>query len=77
MQIKEYVLKKKDEILQNLMDADCSQEIIEQFMKNIEEDNENQALKILEKHRKTLLDRVHKDEKYINCLDYLLYSLKL
>jgi len=29
-----------------------------------------------EEHRRTLLDRVHREEKYIDRLDYLLYSFQ-
>ena len=76
MQIRQYVSEKKDAVLQNLKDADCPQEVIRQFMQNAEEDRENQALQVLEKHRRTLLDRVHREEKYIDRLDYLLYSLR-
>ncbi len=32
-------------------------------------------LPILTKHRKHLLDSVHKGQKQIDCLDYLIYSL--
>ena len=76
MQIRQYVSEKKDSVLQNLQDADCPQEVILQFMQSAEEDREGQALQVLEKHRRTLLDRVHREEKYIDRLDYLLYSLK-
>ncbi len=31
---------------------------------------------ILARHRQALLDRIHKGQKEIDCLDYLLYSLK-
>jgi len=76
MHIRQYVSEKKAAVLQNLADADCPQEVIRQFMQSAEEDREVQALQVLEKHRRTLLDRVHREEKYIDRLDYLLYSLK-
>ena len=76
MQIKQYVTEKKESVIQNLTDADCPQEVIKQFMENAQENKESQALQVLEKHRKTLLERVHKEEKYIDCLDYLVYMLK-
>ena len=34
------------------------------------------GLKRLEAHRKTLLQRLHREQKYIDCLDYLVYQLK-
>ena len=76
MQIRQYVSERKDAVMQNLSDADCPQEVIRQFMQNAEEDRQTQAIQVLEKHRRTLLDRVHREEKYIERLDYLLYSLR-
>ena len=76
MHIRQYVSERKDAVMQNLADADCPQEVIRQFMQNAEEDRQTQAIQVLEKHRRTLLDRVHREEKYIDRLDYLLYSLK-
>jgi hypothetical protein len=31
---------------------------------------------VLTRHRKDLLDSVHKGQKQIDCLDYLLYKIK-
>ena len=32
--------------------------------------------KILENHRKCVLDNVHKNEKQIDCIDYFIYQMK-
>ena len=37
--------------------------------------NQKDQLRLLEKHRKFLLERVHKEEKRIDCLDYLVYQI--
>lgn len=60
-------------ILQNLIDAGCDDKTIARFKscKSLKD-----ALRILEIHRCTLLDRSHAVNKQIDCLDYLVYNLK-
>lgn len=60
-------------ILQNLIDAGCDEKTIASFgsCKTIKDE-----IKILEKHRYTLLDRSHAVNRQIDCLDYLLYDLQ-
>lgn len=60
-------------ITENLEDAGCDQEMITEFFdKNGKRDEQ---LRILKRHRQQLLDRVHKEEKRIDCLDYLVYQM--
>ena len=35
-----------------------------------------EQLKLLSIHRERLLDRVHREEKRIDCLDYLVYQIR-
>lgn len=63
-------------IIQNLKDAACSIEMIDRFMKALHENKEKEGLKLLEEHRKTLLEALHREQEYIDCLDYLVYDLK-
>lgn len=65
-----------DSIYQNLMDAGCSEGTIERCMALVHEKNISALLKQLSNHRKHLLDKVHVHQKEIDCLDYLIYSLK-
>ena len=37
---------------------------------------EKEELQILSRHRKTLLDRIHREERKIDCLDYLVYQIE-
>jgi len=73
--IGQQVAQRREAVLQNLADADCSEELVEQFMRNAEEGRERQAMQLLKKHRCELLERVHQEERRIDRLDYLLYSL--
>lgn len=36
----------------------------------------SEGLKLLSSHRRLLLDRLHKDQKQIDCLDYMVYQLE-
>lgn len=63
-------------IYQNLIDAGCDKSITEKCMLLVKEGWIFDMLPILTKHRKCLLDSVHKSQKQIDCLDYLIYSLK-
>ena len=50
-----------------LKDAGCCAQRVEQFLA---------LCRLLAEQRRELLDRVHADERRIDCLDYLIYSIK-
>ena len=62
-------------IVQNLIDAGCGQEFIAEFMDDLRKDNISKDLKLLAAHRRSLLDNLHKEQKRIDCLDYLVYRM--
>ncbi len=62
-------------LLQNLEDAGCSQEMIQDCMGYAQEHRERELLQALTCHKKSLLDTVHGCYKKIDCLDYLIYQL--
>lgn len=61
----------REKIIQNLKDCDCDEKIIETFMEKFDAGQKKDALAILSKHRKVLLDMFHRCDGYICCLDYL------
>lgn len=63
-------------IIQNLKDAGCDSETIESFMADLQKGKEANGLKRLAVHRKSLLDSLHREQKCIDCLDYLVYQMK-
>lgn len=63
-------------IYQNLIDAGCSQQMVECCMALIQEKDMPELFKQLSTHRQYLLDQVHVYQKEIDCLDYLIYTLK-
>ncbi|MDE7399225.1 MAG: hypothetical protein K2N06_06820 [Oscillospiraceae bacterium] len=62
-------------IMQNLIDAGCGQSFISEFMEDFRKDNTSKELKLLAAHRRSLLDNLHKEQKRIDCLDYLVYQM--
>lgn len=68
-------LESREAVFQNLKDAGCSPDTIKVFLLYFDEGKKDKQLALLEKHRKKLLDTVHKEEKKIYCLDYLTYQI--
>ena len=73
----EIILKTfNSQILQNLKDADCDSVLIEQFF-NLEKENKiSEQIKLLKKHKTKLLDNLHKYQKHIDNLDFLISNLE-
>lgn len=61
----------RSKIITNLTDAGCDIVLAERYAdsKSTKEKND-----ILKSHRQRLLDDLHKCQKRIDCLDYLIYS---
>ena len=66
----------KEELVQNLRDAGCGMETIQDFHLYLDVNQKEKQLELLEKHRRQLLSNVHREEKKIYCLDYLVYQIK-
>ncbi|MCM1335754.1 MAG: hypothetical protein NC084_13195 [Bacteroides sp.] len=63
-------------IIQNLKDSGCGEEIIEAFVEDLRREKYSEGLRLLAAHRRTLLEELHKEQKRIDCLDYLVYKMK-
>ncbi len=70
-----YANQSDDAIIQNLKDAGCDTETIERFMSDLRKGDEKSSLKCLNIHRRKLLASLHKEQKCIDCLDYLVYQM--
>ncbi len=66
----------ENRIIQNLKDAGCDNDTITAFVEDVRKQNITQGLQLLSMHRQTLLDNLHKEQKQIDCLDYLIYKIK-
>lgn len=61
-----------DCVIENLKDAGCELFLIDRFLKL----EKREQLKLLAAHRKQLLDKLHINQKQIDCLDYLIFNLE-
>ncbi|MCQ4636507.1 hypothetical protein NE619_07180 [Anaerovorax odorimutans] len=67
---------KGNKIVQNLEDAGCSPQNIEQCCHCYEEGSVEELLRLLSGHRKFLLEQIHENQKKLDCLDYLIYKIR-
>lgn len=65
-----------DAVVQNLTDAGCDKDTVVQFMELGGAGKKQRQIMLLEEHRKKLLEKVHKHERQIDCLDYLLHQMR-
>lgn len=69
------VRSREEAVIQNLKDAGCSEGLIGQFQECCRQGKEKEGIRLLRKHRDALLDAMHREQKRIDCLDYLLYQI--
>lgn len=67
---------KESLLLRNLNDAGCDAQTIEQFIHLQSEGKTQQQLRLLSRHRRLLLQKVHDNQAKVDCLDYLIYTMK-
>jgi len=63
-------------LIQNLIDAGCPQEVVEVFTNCTGDNDYKRKLQILSKQRRTLVNDIHESQKKLDCLDYLICSIK-
>ena len=63
-------------VRQNLIDAGCDSDTISVFFRIAGTDQLKRRLMLLQKHRKKLLDGIHKWQYEIDCLDYLITKME-
>lgn len=66
----------QNSIRECLQDAGCHNKTIQDIMLCMQNNEHKKILLLLKKHRCHLLEKIHLDQKQIDCLDYLLYQLK-
>lgn len=71
-----YEDNQKEILIENLHDAGCNKQIIDEFFILLEKNQFEKIYELLRKHRKSLLETIHKNQKEIDILDYLIINLK-
>lgn len=61
---------------QALRDSGCDETIIKEYFSLAEKGCIRKQLNLLSAHRKCLLDQIHREERQIECLDYLVYQIQ-
>lgn len=69
-------LENNSEILQNLKDAGCSSRFIEDFFKLKLNGSSKMLIRMLNKHKTALLEHLHRTQKEIDCLDFLIFQIR-
>lgn len=63
-------------LLRNLKDAGCDEAMIQKYLQLEKEGKRQEQFRLLSLHRASLLDQVHVSQNRIDCLDYLIYTMK-
>ena len=63
-------------VVKNLIDADCSEDIIARFMSYWNAGKTQDSLRVLALHRASLLEDLHASRFKLDCLDYLIYQIR-
>lgn len=66
----------KEAISQNLRDAGCQEKFIERFLAALNHGTTAEQNRMLEQERRCILEKVHDEQKKLDCFDYLRYALK-
>ncbi len=66
----------REQIIENLKAAGCDNCCIEEYLELTKEGKEFQCDKLLQKHRRELLDKLHEEQRRIDTLDYFTYTKK-
>lgn len=64
------------DLILNLKAAGFEEEMIEQYLACREYGKLKEQIKLLSARREDLLEYIHRKEKQIGCLDYLVYRLR-
>ena len=63
-------------VSQNLQAAGCSLDMVETCLKLRAQGRQKESFHLLCRQRRRLLEIIHEDQKRLDCLDYLIFSMK-
>lgn len=69
-------MSEEDKLLRNLKDAGFDEDTIQKFLELHKDGRIGEQYRLLSLQRASLLDKVHVSQHMIDCLDYLVYSMK-
>lgn len=65
-----------DKLLEYLDDFGCNETVKDAIVKCHKNQDTTGIIKLLRKHRQTILNTIHNQEKQISCLDYFVFQLE-
>lgn len=65
-----------ENLKRNLIDAGCELQMIQECLQCYETKDKEKQLKLLMIYRSHLLEKIHLNQKQMECLDYLIYEIK-
>lgn len=69
-------IPERTRLLRNLKDAGFDEATIQKYMELQKAGRRQEQYRLLALHRAVLLDQVHTNQHMIDCLDYLVYTMK-
>lgn len=69
-------IPEKTRLVRCLKDAGCDEALIQKYLQLQREGRRKEQYRLLALHRASLLDQVHAGQSRIDCLDYLVYTMK-
>lgn len=69
-------MSEEKRLLRNLKDAGCDEDIIKKYFRLEKESRRQEQYRLLARQRALLLEQIHSDQHKIDCLDYLIYTMK-
>ena len=64
-----------EQVRENLTDAGCGLDLIDQFEALGAANRREEQLRLLKARRALLMDAIHTEQRKLDCLDYLIYTL--
>lgn len=69
-------MSEEKRLLRNLRDAGCDEDTIKKYVRLEKEGRRQEQYRLLSRQRALLLEQVHTEQHKIDCLDYLVYTMK-
>ena len=70
------IVMSEEQVHECLADAGCNKELIKQFEACQHSGHQKDQLRLLGDYRRLLLERIHAEQKKLDLLDYLVWTVK-
>lgn len=68
--------EQEQQYYRNLLDAGCSPKTADGYIALFHDGKNTELLRGLAVHRRRLLEKLHADQKQIDCFDYLIFQIQ-